>query len=723
MVYPLLNPRSANSSSLPRSRIALARTEVGEPVAAFCRRLAAVAIHDPLLLIWQMVTAPFWIGSGVPLPARPARRAVQTWQTSQTPQADSTSFQAVAPAVYLESHLQSLARRFWIAWICSSAIRGFTLGTLAGTVWTIAGVLDLGDPPHATGLIALIAIGSLLGIAFGSTTRPSTVRIAAMLDRTFHLDERLTTAFDPSLTSAPSSAMRRLQLADAANAFAEIREDIHGAAVLPIREAVIGVLAGICLITALLFNIAGSPIPATANAVVPAFVPSSERFARQQQELESQQRAALTQPAKASRAPDESANAAKDLSTVGAALDTQPITKPASDNISAGNFGGASQSLRDAASAAGSLPQADREALAKKLDDAAASISPENPDLAKASKQAASDLRAGGDQATSGINDLADQIDTTGKKATSQDKGANGSQPETSASNSSSDQQRTTDSPSQQGQSPSGQSQQGSQQTKQSQSSSSTGNDPGSGMAAQPGIGSEPQKSASDGQEGQPGGAKAGSGESSQTQSGAGSQQAGQQPGTGSGSTQQNGTGKSSSSSSGSGGPQSQQSEGNGSSGKPGSSSNPQTGSDPSQSAGTGSGAGQSNSNDQANSPQNTSSGGAGADQKITSDPGRTGKAGDPPPGNTDSSKASTDNPTAQSGDQSLVLQGTSEKDSIGTGNDIGSSSSGSGSADGTAAGNATQGEVGPAGPDSNHVPDAYRDVVKGYFNGDGTTP
>lgn len=719
MVYPLLKSSSASSAPLPRSRGRNARAQFAESGRASWRRLTAVALHDPLLLIWQIVTAPFWIGSGVPLPSRPTPRTIHRSV------ADSMSTQAIAPGVYLETHLQSLVRRFWVAWIFSSIIRGFTLGTLVGTIWTIGGVLKLVDPPFATGLISLIVIGSILGGGFGSTTRPSTIRIAAMLDRTFHLDERLTTAFDPSLTSVSPTAMRRLQLADAANAFAEIREDIHGAAVLPIREAVIGVLAGICLLTALLFNIAGSAIPATADAIVPAFVPSSERFARHQQELESQQRVSLTQPVKTSQAADQTANAAKDLSTVGAALETQAVTKPANDNISTGNFGKASQSLRDAASSAANLPQADRIALAKKLDEAAAAISPQNQELAKASTQAASDLRAGGEQATNGLNDLADQIDATGKKATSQDKQAEGAPPESSASNSSSDQQTSSDSPAQQGQPQSGQSQQA-KQSQQPSSSSSTANDPGSGMAAQPGIGNEPQKSATDGQQGQPGqpgGAKSGSGESPQNQPGAGSQQAGQQPGAGAGSTQENGAGKSPSSASGTGGSQSQQSEGNGSSGKPGSSSNPPSGSNPSQTAGTGSGAGQASNEDQSTTQKNPSSSGAGANQKSTSNPGGVGKAGDPPPGNGDTSQSSNDNPSARTGDQSLVLQGTSDKDSIGTGNDIGSSSSGSGSADGTAAGNATQGQVGPAGPDSNHVPDAYRDVVKGYFNGDGTTP
>jgi hypothetical protein len=734
MVYPLLKSSSASSTSarlpawlparLPRSRIGNAQARFAESGRASWRRLAAVALHDPLLLIWQIVTAPFWIGSGVPLPSRPTPRTIQRSI------ADSISTQAITPGVYLETHLQSLVRRFWVAWIFSSIIRGFTFGTLVGTIWTIGGVLKLVDPPFATGLISLIVIGSILGGGFGATTRPSTIRIAAMLDGTFHLDERLTTAFDPSLTSISPTAMRRLQLADAANAFAEISEDIHGAAVLPIREAVIGVLAGICLLTALLFNIAGSAIPATADAIVPAFVPSSERFARHQQELESQQRVSLTQPVKTSQAADQTANAAKDLSTVGAALETQPVTKPANDDISTGNFGKASQSLRDAASSAANLPQADRNALAKKLDEAAAAISPQNQDLAKASTQAASDLRAGGEQATNGLNDLADQIDATGKKATSQDKQAEGAPPESSASNSSSDQQTSADSPAQQGQPQSDQSQQANQ-SQQPSSSSSTTNDPGSGMAAQPGIGNEPQKSATDGQQeqtgqpGQPGGAKSGSGEPPQSQPGAGSQQAGQQPGAGAGSTQENGAGKSPASASGTGGSQSQQSEGSGSSGKPGSSSNPSSGSNPSQTAGTGSGAGQASNEDQSKSTtqKNSSSSGTGANKKSTSDSGGVGKAGDPPPGNADTSQSSNDNPSVQTGDQSLVLQGTSDKDSIGTGNDIGSSSSGSGSADGTAAGNATQGQVGPAGPDSNHVPDAYRDVVKGYFNGDGTTP
>lgn len=716
---------NSHASSLPRMH--LSRWEdVRASLPSLLHHVIRHIMRDPLLFIWQFLTAPLWLGSGIPLPGYPTiRTTASTIDTHLNASFDG----AAGPAHYLDEQIRSLSRRFWLAGMCAAAFRGFTIGTIICTIWAIGGVRNITSDPYLSGLLALMMTGALLGAAFGFVTRPSAMRIATMLDRTFHLDERLTTAFDPTLMAGPviPNSMRRLQLADAANGFAEIHGDVRGAAVLPVREAVIAVLAAICLVTALLFSIAGDQIPATTNAVVPAFVPSSERFVRQQQELEAQQqakqRAALAQSPKPSQDADEQGKATKDLSTVGTALKDQPLTKSASHSITSGDYSGASKSLHDNAAAAKNLPQDQRNALAGKLEEAASAISPGNKDLASASKQAAADLRAGGDQATQGLNSLADQIDKTGKKATpNQEAGA--AQPNSSASesNSSPNQQSQSQSNQQDQQSQAQQSQASKQSgsTQSQQPASSNTNDPGSGMAAQPGIGSEPQQNpAGQSASQQKSGSAAGSGQSSQPQAGSGgspgSQQSGQQAGTG--------TGQSSTSASNRSG-QSAQSKGSDANGKPGSSSNPASGANSSQQPGTGGGGGQTNGTNQSAAGQNKPGSGASTSQPAgKSDTAGNGKAGNPPPGNNTTGSNTGNPPSAQSGDQTLVLQGTSNDNSVGTGNDIGSSSSGSGSGSGVASGNATQGKVGPAGPDSNHVPDAYRDIVKGYFNGDGTTP
>lgn len=712
---------NSHAPSLPR--MSLSRwEEVRTTLSAHLNQLIRHILRDPLLFIWQFLTAPLWLGSGIPLPGYPTTRTT----TSTTDTRLNASFDGSnGPDYYLDEQIRSLSRRFWLAGIGAAAFRGFTIGTIICTIWAIGGLRNITSDPYLSGLLALMITGALLGAAFGFVTRPTAMRVATMLDRTFHLDERLTTAFDPTLSAGAviPTSMRRLQLADAANGFAEIRGDVRGAAVLPVREAVIAVLAAICLVTALLFSIAGNQIPTTSNAVVPAFVPSSERFVRQQQELEAQQqakqRASLAQSPKPSQNADEQGKATKDLSSVGAALKDQPITKSASDSITSGDYSGASKSLHENAAAAKNLPQDQRNALAGKLDKAASAISPDNKDLASASKQAAADLRAGGDQATQGLNSLADQIDKTGKKA-SPNQATGAAQPNSSAAGSNSNSSQQQSQPGQQSQAQQSQASQQGGSSPSKQPASSNTSDPGSGMAAQPGIGSEPQQNpAGQSASQQKSGSAAGSGQSSQAQAGSGgspgSQQAGQQAGTG--------TGQSSTSASNSSG-QSAQSKGSDSSGKSGASSNPASGANSSQQAGTGGGAGQTNGTNQNAAGQNNPGSGASTNQPAgKSDTAGNGKAGNPPPGNNNTGSNSGNPPSAQSGDQSLVLQGTSNDNSVGTGNDIGSSSSGSGSGSGVASGNATQGKVGPAGPDSNHVPDAYRDIVKGYFDGDGTTP
>ncbi|MGI8485667.1 MAG: hypothetical protein ACR2OU_15570 [Thermomicrobiales bacterium] len=706
-----LNSHVSSISRMPATQWGEIRTRL----PAFVHKARRHILLDPLLFLWQLLTAPLWLGSGIPMPGYPAIRPTAIESKLNSSIDDFTS-----PVHYLDEQIQALGRRFWLAGIFAAAFRGFTIAAIACTIWAIGGLGKFTSNPNLRELLALALIGALVGAAFGFVIRPSAMRIASMLDRTFQLDERLTTAFDPTLTAITPGPMRRLQLADAANGFAEIRGDVRGAAVLPVREAVIAVLAAICLVTALLFSISGNQIPATSNAVVPAFVPSSERFVREQQELESQkqaeQRAALAQTTKPSANTDEQGKATKDLSTVGTALKDQPLTKSASNSISSGDYSAASKSLRDSAAAAKDLPQDQRNALAKNLDDAASTISPANKDLADASKQAATDLRAGGDQATKGLNDLADQIDKTGEKATP-NKEAGAAQPATSDTGSSSSSNQTSSSSSQSQAQQSQASQQGGN-TQSKQPASSTTSDPGSGMAAQPGIGSEPEQNpAGQSASQQKSGNASGSGQSSQAQPGAGAgpQQAGQQSGASAGQS-------SSSANNSAGNPA--QSQGSDSNSSPGTSSDPSSGKASSQQAGTGGGAGQTNATNPGSPGQDNSGAGTSANKPAgPSDTAGNGKAGNPPPGNDNPGSNTGNPPSAQSGNQSLVLQGTSGDNSVSTGNDVGSSSSGSGGGSGAASGSATQGKVGPTGPDSNHVPDAYRDIVKGYFDGDGTTP
>ena len=703
-------PARGNSVQAARERWQAARATITPRT----QRLARRALEDPRLLLWQLVTFPLWLGSGIPTPPSPTLRGGPTVTTDDA-----------APARYLAGHLHALCRRFWLAWICSAVLRGVTIGTAISAIWVIGGAAGILSPPGMRWIVTLIIASALLGLGFGLVTRPGPVRVAAMLDRTFELDERLTTAVDPTLNDSRTAdnRMRRLQLADAANAFADIRAEIRGVAILPVREGVLAALALILLIAALLLTIAGTRIPATSDMTVPAFIPSAERFARQQQEAQAQQQAALAKPQPPAKAGNASTgSAASDLATVGQALSGQPVTKPASESIAAGDYPSAAQSLRDNAEKAGDLPQDERDKLADELDRAASNVSSDNPDLAEKTKQAASDLRAGGEQATQGMNDLADQIDKTGEKASteqnaadqqsssasSQQSAPSSSQPSSNgASNNqsaSTQQQPSTSSQQQQGQAP--------QQGQQS--------DPGSGMAAQPGIGSDPQQ----GEAGQQGG---------QQQSGdqpANSTQTGAQPGAGSqqpansGSTngQEGDTGSTSAANGAQSGAPSD-SSGSGSGDRGETTGGPPGKTNASPGTGSGAGAGQTTGSASGTDEKPGQSSSTGGDQNgRKTEIANQGEAGDPPPAQGPQGGEGSGNASAQSGGQSLVLQGTSDE-TVGAGNDTGTSSSGSGAGAGVAAGNQTQGQVGPAGPDSNHVPDEYRDIVKNYFDRDGISP
>ncbi|MGB3327760.1 MAG: hypothetical protein WBA46_02335 [Thermomicrobiales bacterium] len=692
---------------IPRSLPETSFDDIVAAVAARGRRIGERTARqwreDPALAAWQYATAPLWLGSGVPRPARPV--------LARHSHADEMAPSTTTQGLWLTDQVHALTRRFWLAWIASSTLRGVALGAIACTIWTLGAIQGALPQPRLIPYIAVVIVGAVLGLAFGLVNRPSVTRVAMMLDRTFDLHERMITAF----TAPPaelSPRIRSIQLADAANAFEEIRTDVRGAAVLPMREMVIAALAGIALITALLFNIASTGIPATDPAQLPAFVPSSERFAREAQEQKAQQLAdAAKQPAAAAPVSTpgsgETPGELTSLRAVGNALGTNKVTAPSASSIAQGDFPGAKGQLKDNAQAAANLPQKERDALAGELDHAASGM----PDgkLKDATQKAADGLREGGDAAVSGLNDLADQIGASGEQATSQGQApANNDQSSSSSSRSQSNGQSSS-----QG-SQSGSSQQAQSGTSSSdQSGSSAANNapqgnPGSGVAAAPGIGSDP---AAGDKQGQPGNTDGGS-----TSAQGGGGQAGQ-----AGQAGQSGQSASSSSSSGSGGQ-----PGGAPSGQPGSSGQgAEKSSQASASDSSGSqGGGASGSTSPTGSSDPKAGGGGNGTEQKPADTAQNGKASsNPPPGNGQQGNGSSNGQQPTAGNETLVLQGTSDNGGVATGNDSVASSSGSGSGAGAASGGAKQGAVGPAGPDSNRVPDRYRDLVKAYFDGDGLPP
>ncbi|MGC4192684.1 MAG: hypothetical protein QM589_16195 [Thermomicrobiales bacterium] len=712
MVSSLTDVGAPRSPKHPRVRIPrkLPESSLEEIVAAassrgrhLANRIARRWRDDPILVMWQIATAPLWVGSGVPIPDRPL---IPTLHRD-----GDASLEDVAQSEWLYGQMRALTDRFWLAWIASATLRGIALGAVACMLWTLGAIQAWLPQPRMLPFVAVVILGALVGLAFGLVNRPSVPRVATMLDRTFALHERMITAFTPSPGDL-SPRIRGIQLADAANAFEEIRADVRGAAVLPLREMVIAGLAGIALITTLLFNIASTGIPQADPVQIPAFVPSSERFAREAQEQKAQQLADAAKQPPAAAAPEttpgssESAGELGGLRAVGNALGTNPVTEPSASSIAQGDFPGAKNQLEQNAQAAASLPQAERDALADELDRAADGM--EDGDLKDATRKAADGLREGGDAAVTGLNDLADQIGKSGEQATTQGQ----------ASESGLDQQSSAQtSSSQSGQNgQGGDSGQGAQSGNSGNAQSSDASagapqgDPGSGVAAAPGIGSDPS---GDGQGQQSDGSGSQSG-SSQDQAG----QAGQAGQSG----QQGQAGQSSGASSQGDGSQ----PGGTTSGQPGSSGqSSDSGSNPSGSDASGSqGSGTSSGTSSGNPSDAKQGGGDGGSEQKPSDTAQDGKASsNPPPGDSQQSSSSGDAQPTTGGNETLVLQGTSDDSGVATGNDTGSSSSGSGSGAGAASGSAKQGAVGPAGPDSNRVPERYRDLVKAYFDGDGLPP
>ncbi|MGN6484261.1 MAG: hypothetical protein ACTHMX_07655, partial [Thermomicrobiales bacterium] len=336
----------------------------------FAERTARRWRDDPALATWQMVTAPLWLGSGIPVPARPVLPRHATDADGAGAAMGSTP-----QGAWLASQVHALTRRFWLAWIASAALRGIALGAIACTLWTLGAIQGALPQPRMLPYVAVVILGGLVGLAFGLANRPAVTRVATMLDRTFDLHERTITAFTPP-PDGLSPRIRTLQLADAANAFEEIRPEVRGAAVLPLREMVIAALAGIALVTALLFNIASTGIPGMDPVQIPAFVPSSERFAREAQAQKAQQLADAAKQPPAAVAPvttpgdGEPAGELGDLRAVGNALGTNTVTEPSASRIAQGDFPGAQDQLEQNAQAAATLPQADRDALADELDRA-----------------------------------------------------------------------------------------------------------------------------------------------------------------------------------------------------------------------------------------------------------------------------------------------------------------------------------------------------------------
>jgi hypothetical protein len=641
--------------------------------------LAIVAAfrRDPLDAAWLLLWFPFWVGS-VATPPRRSWRHVDPYATSPNGEAGS----------YLASRLDGLTRRFGMAWMVGSIIRGVVIALAVLSIWSILAAMDVTSLPSIRAGIVVTAILVAIGAIHGWYAWPSRTMVTHMLDRTFWLNERMVTAFE---RPASDSRLSRIQLADAANTFDDIAPGISRSTYLPIREVILCLLFAGGLLVFLLAGISQRDIVALEAAPVPQFLVASERLTVREQPVDQQpplsdtpaeQQSSIAEIQERGRTSQETR---EDLSRLGEALENYPLTQPAADAISNGNYAESAELLRTAADSVESMDQASRNALADDLDQAAQEMSETNPELAQQAQETADALREGGPGASDAVRDLADQVEETGEQVESQE---SLSQELDEATNNSSGSNQGGEQGSSQ------ESSEGGSGSEQGTGEQGTGSDPGEGVEAQPGVSSQEQPSEGSSSDSE-------SSESSSEESG------------GSGSSE-GGEGESQQSSESNGG-DSTGADSSDSSGSDGSSQDLSGAPDDETNAsqGSGAGTGQSNANDQSEGGpvDNPNEVEENPDAEVPSE----GEAGDPPPSRSDRGEEDDSRGTNTQGESSLQLQGTSDQ-GVQSGGDSGTSSTGDGGDSSTASGDMVSEDPGIAGPDSNRVPPALRDVVQGYF-------
>jgi hypothetical protein len=634
---------------------------------------ALADVPNRKLLLWRALWLPYWLGSDVPAPQLPGRNMT-------VPDGGPAGNQVI-------SIMDQIARRVWTQRALNIMARSCWLGILAGFFWL---ALELSGGPDLTvkSLVILWVAFLVPGLVLALLARPSRQTVARMLDRSFHLHERMSTALGNLGRELPAPDQRAtvvyLQIADTANVATELRHHPAFKVRAPVREIVAAIAIALFLASLFFLRGASGHIPAIADSPVPRFTPATERIAQQAENAAASQ---VTDQAAPSTAEVEaqaqrSQEARRDLQELAQALDDHAVTRSAADAIQRGDYEAAASELRDLSQNADQLSPEAREGLAQDLEQAAAGMSEGSKELANSSRQAAEGLREGGDPAKEGVRDLGDAVEKTGDEVVSQQEladqmrqaqaaAANGQQAQSSASSQSNDaSQAAAESQYRPGQ--------------QSNQSGQTG-DPNSGADAQPGQGQQPsnqegqegpQQSSQSQQDAQQGGQQGAQGQQGQSDQPAGD---GQEPGQG-----------------------------------PGGQPDPNLSGQPNDSE-TGASS-ESNRGDGAGS-------GANGEQENNGETGSNqdggGQEGQPPSADlveNDQKQGKGTGPQEDPRD-AVQLARSPDGESVQTSGDSGSSTLGSGSGVSVSGGTSVQGEVGQAGPDSNRVPPAYRSLVESYFS------
>ncbi len=679
-----------------------AQGRAGQPARTFeqtWRSIVRRPANVPLLL-WRLLWLPYWFGSDVPAPRLPARNIA-------VPAASGLAGQQVVRM------LDSIRRRVWLMWALTTIVRAAWLGALVGCVWLL--IERAGGPEFDAMPLYWVGVASVaIGVIFAIVNRPTRTQTARMLDRSFRLHERISTALGNLGKDVPVEGVRAqvtyLQVADAANVIAELRRHPAFRLRLPLRELVLALICALTLAGLFFLRGVGGDIPELGAAGIPAFSPAATR-PRPPESTGSPG----TAPGETGEGPtseevqaraQRSNEAQRDLNTLGDALDNYPVTNAAAEAIAEGDYEEAAAELREVGAQSDQMSQESRDALADDLDQAAEQMSPGSSNLSDATRSAADGLREGGEPAQQGLNELGDQVQETGSEVASQ--------------------QELREQLSQAQAQESGQSSESNpQEGQEGQSGEQTSGD--GGEMSQTGAGEQPNDNPmqGDGGEGeQPGAGEGENGEQGSEGADAapssGAQQASADRGSNPAGARETGQGEQRGrdrQASSQGAPGEGQPGGDPSQGSPGgeqaAAPGEESGGTDAGQQGEGAGSGQGESD----STQQTTEGGesTGQEQAGTEGPPAEEQVAEtaPPP------EAQADMPEPETGDSTIDLE-NSGGGGIQTSTNAGSASAGSGTGVMTASGSSTQQDVDAAGPDSNRVPADQRDVVEDYFSEPG---
>jgi hypothetical protein len=617
--------------------------------------------RDLARLVWKAIFFPYWVWSDMPAPALPKRNP-------PLPPCGEAGAEVVQA-------LDRVARRAWLQWGITLLARAAWLGLLVAVFWL---AVEVGGGPAVDYRALVWLFGALFipAMVLAIASRPSRERVAAMLDRSFGLQERVVTALGNLGEGLPAqrrpAGLQYLQVADTANALMVIRNDRALRIALPVRELMLVVVCALLFATLFFLRGGRDEVPHVEVMSVPSFVPAAQRFVAAPEQATLADRQPLDSNGEPVPLSDEFSDTRRDLAALAEAMQNHAFTRPAAAAIERGDYASAGQILTDIAPDAATLSDVERAALASDLSQAANAMSGEGQPLRSAAAQAAEGLREGGQAAEQGVDALGaavDQAAATMAEAqaggdTDADAGENASQSIGQASS----------------QAPSPGNSLFDQTTESEPSLEEAGGIDG---GAQPG--------GSSGEGGPQGGQAQQPGDPAQQGNAPGERQ-GQQGGDSSGAAAEAGTeGQSMSDQTGYVEPEM--------------STGQEAPAGSSASGSTGSGAGNESSSDGETS---------GSDAPVSQQPGG-GAPSDP--------EVSTGVMPEEGGDgsslaprQAITLTQSDAGEYVHTGGQSDNARLGSGSGSAGATGSSNQSPIGEAGPDSNHVPATYRSIVEAYF-------